>query len=1215
MKTVISKVLSFVVTFSSFISICEAADQYKFLGTIPSNDPSLKEPSAAAMTSARSCYIADPGSKAVYHYDQTGKSLEVLKQLTVGTSKVELKDPVDLYVDRQDNLYILDNDLGTVLVRLKNGEVRRVGEQGSALGFIDDGRSLAVDKNGNIYVLSAGEERVEIFNPQGNFLTWINSAASQNFLEPVAIGMNGADELFVLEAKSGTVYIFDAEHNPVATLSDLAKKSAIKNPVDITVLSNGEFIIIDSENCKAVHFNRNGDVLSVIGSKGTPAKGVFADAIAVSGSPTLPDVMVVVDETAKSVQVFQVPVVSSPLSSETEPTELKLMTDDVIPPFIDFAVAPNGTRYVIPVKDRRSVHVYKPGDKQPSMKLNADEPAALAADASGNIYVLDKDNEEVLMYDSEGVMIRKFGQEMSERLKDANGITVLTDGSVLVADTKDACVKRWSAQGVYQGVLIKENKTILPAPYKIKADAKNNIYVWDNYRSVILRFDRQGWLSRQELKLRTLKASENNGKIMGIAIDVINQFYVFNQTTGQIEVYDWKDVPVCIFRYGRPSKGNDGFDDVEAIGLNPKNFVLYAAYDDKTVKAIRMPFTDYVGKGDQLYSQQQYDEAWQVYMTGYQRMEKPEALRKYIAKRYSTAGMTLTSRYDLVRGMGYLKQALSLEPENTFSQEALCYGYKMCFKKYALEEDYDELIKTSEQMVEEFQPQTSEASEKGVQNLRVMQSALLALDSISTELVKSKSEKKIQTAVQIHTRLTTWDKANVKYLTGLTQANWAFYTFLKSVGAPGFELQALLKKAEEASQSTLDEIKKTPNANKTQSYIRAELLYVEILLEGKNYEKAVSICVNALINPDLGREMVVKYRELLTNAYIGQGSYDSAATEYQRILALDTGSKIYRLKLADVLVLAKRYDDAKALYQQLLIEQRDNAMLTGRIGKVELLKKNYEEASFQIEKALKLSASERDLYGPLAEAYDGASKFKQAIQNYKIAIQQLQQQQSYLRSRISSGQEIDNIQRQISEYLTNLGEIYLRIGKYDDAIESCKEVTTISPGRADGWLNLGNAYMKTGLIYEAIRAFNSAQQLDPSSKPIQQALADAQRLKEKSSQNSPAVEIVKVDINDVFPSLYRNYADISMQPIGEVVLANNTLLPISGVSLTFFVNGLMAGPSSQQVNALVGYSNMAVKLSAIFDQKILANTQDKKLQAVIVVKYTHDGIEKTIEKT
>ena len=57
----------------------------------------------------------------------------------------------------------------------------------------------------------------------------------------------------------------------------------------------------------------------------------------------------------------------------------------------------------------------------------------------------------------------------------------------------------------------------------------------------------------------------------------------------------------------------------------------------------------------------------------------------------------------------------------------------------------------------------------------------------------------------------------------------------------------------------------------------------------------------------------------------------------------------------------------------------------------ELLKGNYIEASFQLEKAINLNPSDRSLYGPLAEAYDGASNFQKALDNYKIAIQYLEE--------------------------------------------------------------------------------------------------------------------------------------------------------------------------------------------------------------------------------
>ena len=92
--------------------------------------------------------------------------------------------------------------------------------------------------------------------------------------------------------------------------------------------------------------------------------------------------------------------------------------------------------------------------------------------------------------------------------------------------------------------------------------------------------------------------------------------------------------------------------------------------------------------------------------------------------------------------------------------------------------------------------------------------------------------------------------------------------------------------------------------------------------------------------------------------------------------------------LAEALMRNESYDDAKLLYEQLLFENQNNPRLIAKIGEVELLKGNYAEASFQLEKVLEKDPGLTFVYGLLARAYEGASNFEKALENYQIAMRQ-----------------------------------------------------------------------------------------------------------------------------------------------------------------------------------------------------------------------------------
>ncbi len=1196
------------------ISLSSVAQDFKYLFDLPSKQEILKEPSSAAINSKKEIFISDPDHKAVLKFDQKGSLVETIKTLTVDKKSYELKNPIDLFVSNKDHLYILDRGHESVFIIQDDKTVHKVGSADSDLGFISGAQSLTVDSKGNIYVLSSYENRVEVFSANGHFITWINASADRNFQDPVAIGMSSEDLLYVLELESATVHMFDHFFNPVKTLPNLAKAKGanIQKPADLVVLDNSDFLILDKKTSQIAHFNSDGQILSKFGSQGKYSKGVFEWANSVSRNPSLPNHLIITDNDAAKAQIYDISFQFKLNPSKRDSINISIPKTPSFGPFKSIFISAKNRYYVVPKDPSDKVLVYNSPYQKAIQTLRVSEPIAIATDQKNNAFVLDADEQEVIMFDPEGVQIRKFGQEIKEKLRDASGLATLSDGSILVSDLDNGNIKKWNNQGIFQGVFIAKKVGHLEEPAQIVVDSKDNIYIWDKKLNAIYKYSSSGHkLNADKITLRTTQHKENNAKIAAIAIDVLNQLYVFNETTSQIEVFEWKQKPVCIFRYGRPGRGKDGFEDVYAFGLNPKSFGIYASQYGKTpIKTARLPFVDYIGIGNDLFEKKEYDNAWHVYTTGYEKMGQPKTLRNHIINQYNLAGKELCSRYELDRGLLNYERALSLDKRHPSTLSGLCFGYEMSISKAALQEDFETLVKTSESMMQKF----TQIIPGALSRVQTVKPVLEAIDSVASEFMTSKKEKKLQAAVQLFNRLTTWDKNNPKYLFGLAKSNWAYYHFRKSIGAPGFELDVQLKKAETNARSAYELLKKAQPSSKNPFFHDVELFYIDILNESRDYKKSISVCVEALVNPELNDSTALNYRHRLANAYLGVNNYKSAILEYQRILGIKPQSREVKMQLANVLIKDRRFDDAKRIYQGLLIDKQNDAYLIGKLGEIELLKKNYAEASFQLEKALKINPEQRSFYGPLAEAYDGGSKYKKAIENYRLAIQQLEHELNYLRNRNSGGQEISLLQLKIGNYLSSMGRIYMNIGQYDHAIKALTDVTSINPSQADAWYNLGMAYMKTGLTYKALDAFTTAQKFDPKSKKIVRAIANAEKLKTLSERNRPTVEIVKAKILDIFPSLYKNYADVSVQPIGEVVLANNTLLPINGVNLTFYVKDLMAAPSSQPISALVGYSNTTIKLSAIFDKKILENTEDKTLQASIMLTYTYNGVEKSVGK-
>jgi Flp pilus assembly protein TadD len=309
------------------------------------------------------------------------------------------------------------------------------------------------------------------------------------------------------------------------------------------------------------------------------------------------------------------------------------------------------------------------------------------------------------------------------------------------------------------------------------------------------------------------------------------------------------------------------------------------------------------------------------------------------------------------------------------------------------------------------------------------------------------------------------------------------------------------------------------------------------------------------------------------------------------------------LLLADAQLQAGKTDDAKRGYQKLLQIDRDNVQIIGRLGKLELAIGNFGEASFQLEKAVKLNPSDKSLYGPLARAYRGAGNSNRAVANLLVAVpyeyQLWQQSQNSLKPKV----EQDELRAQYFADLGALAQLQYESGDNEQSVETCQRWVEQDPTNAEAHYSLGRACIAAGLVFDGEKALAEAVKLDPKREAYSATLQDAQKLKDQAKVSAHEITIAEFKLNDLYPSLYRNYADAKSLPIGELVIANNGSVAIVGASLTVFQSQLMSEPTSVKCPTLLPFSNNRIKLNAIFTDKILDFTTDTKLQMVAEVQY------------
>ena len=1256
------------------------AQEYAFDSLIPETQSrSIEEAGAAVRDAAGRLWIADPDGGRLYQYDSTGAVVNASQTLALRSGQVRLDEPYDLYATDDGTLYVLDRGAPAVyVVRDAPEQSYALGREGKDLGYFDAIRSVAVDAGGYVYVLDEDQEAVSVFNPDGRFRTWIRGG-TRDFEDVVAVGVSGNGNVYVLESEGPNVHIVSPQGSPVASHRRLSSRPdvSIDEAADMTVLDNGDFLIVDRDDSRVTHFNRAGDAIGTFGGEGRPGRGVFGEAgrLAVAaGAGTSASVL---DVDRKQAHTFRIAPEAAP--ELYSPPRLRLREPTAsLPPFRDAVYAPDGTVYYIPQARTETVVARAPDADTPLFTLQVDEARSLALHEN-TLVVLDSDERHILTYDRiQGARVRTFGDDIPNELDKPVDVATLSDGSVLVVDEDTGMIHTWNAQGVYQSTL-RPSMSRQREPLRLAVDSQDRLYIWDVAREALLQMTLEG----DEVNIfqpRGQSVVERSTDTKGLLVDPLDQVHLFNRETQQYTVLAWDTSPQVLLQQGREGDAY-GYDDVAAITFDPVNFVAHVVENDGTTVAsigisvrpappegdlafeaqgdtlvvavppvddpavvgyalvqstddgmetvatseeprVLLPprsvdlsdgartysvvsrsptdtsapvlaFENLFGYAGWLYAAGKYDDALATYRNALSAMGPSPSLRTVVGERFARVGQERLQQGNTNDARRYLQAARQFAPENAVVAQALAASYTQQLRQLAQREQYDALLSTATDLLD------------GIDAPDLRTAMASVVDSVAGELQAMPRVRAREQAVSYYQQLVSWGAPAEQTQYALAQARASLYRLKVQTNAPLYEQEVALGDALQAAGTAVER-----QSDSSPHYHDARLVQLRLLLAQASYDEVIQAStqiLNAQTVP-VDAEDNRAYRVVQAKAYAGKGSYTEAAQVYQRLVSEAPDDTSLQMQLAATLVQTESYAEAKRIYQRLLSQQGEDPRLLMRIGQLELARGNFSEASLQLEKAIELDPDLTEAYGPLAEAYDGASNYRRAVDSYQRAIQAVDR-------RLASTDDPRRTQAlnaALSNYRTRLARIYLQMGAYEQAIDTYQTLTQTAANAVETWYGLGSASLSAGRVYQAIDALNRAKNLAPDSERVNQQLARARAQRDQLSANRPPVEILTARINPLYPSLYRNYSDASVLPIGQVALANNTSLPMQNLRLTVYVEPLMSAPSEQNVRSLASFSNKAIPLSAVFSDAILERTQQETFQAEVVLTYRHEGSEKTV---
>jgi tripartite motif-containing protein 71 len=526
-----------------------------------------------------------------------------------GSANGQLKSPSDVAVDVQGNLWVVDKANNRIQKFDRAGNfLAKFGTLGAGDGQFNRPTSIAIAANGDLLIADAGNARVQRFNSSGVFVSKFGSSGTGNGQftgsGPEGVAVDASGNIWVADTYGGRLQKFSSAG---AFLQSVGTKGSgagqLGEPTGIDIAPNGDIWVADWQNHRISKFNSAGTFLSSYGSNGT-GDGQFKnpDEIEID---KLGNVWIG-DQSNNRIQQFDL----------TGQFKGKFGTAGSGPGQFSFsypmgiAADSKGRLWVVDVNNHRiqqwTVPIERPAylsafgsNGTTDGKLQA--PADVAVGVEGNVWVVDKSNNRIQKFDPSGKYLAKFGSLGSGdgQFNRPTAIAVDRDGNLLVTDSSNNRVQKFSPEGQFISKFgsAGTGNGQFSAPEGIATDFKGNVWVADSGNGRIQQFSESG----EFLKVVSSKGSGSGqlGKPIGIDVDPDGNIWVGDLQNNRIAVFEPDGDFVS--QFGSLGSGPGQFNRPSGVDIDFKGNVWVTDQSNQRVQRFDLAGT-YIGQFGSLGS-------------------------------------------------------------------------------------------------------------------------------------------------------------------------------------------------------------------------------------------------------------------------------------------------------------------------------------------------------------------------------------------------------------------------------------------------------------------------------------------------------------------------------------------------------------------------------------------------------------------------------------
>jgi DNA-binding beta-propeller fold protein YncE/4-amino-4-deoxy-L-arabinose transferase-like glycosyltransferase len=257
-------------------------------------------------------------------------------------------------------------------------------------GILADPRGVAVDLQGHLFIVDAGNQRVDEFRASGEFVRSFGgpSESDGGLSEPVDAVINPRGEVVVLDANDGWIVRYSEDGAYLGRFG--GPPVGFYHPRSIAVDAAGNYYVADTGTGHVVIFDPTGNLVKKV------------------------DLNLNRQQASKQIQPVGIAIDSQGLMYVTDAGNYRLTEYDpgfrairswLLPAFSSVkgdhvAVGADGSVYVSDTPGHRIIHIDSQAKLADQIGASGqmDQPVGVASDAAGSIYVVDASARQVLIY-------------------------------------------------------------------------------------------------------------------------------------------------------------------------------------------------------------------------------------------------------------------------------------------------------------------------------------------------------------------------------------------------------------------------------------------------------------------------------------------------------------------------------------------------------------------------------------------------------------------------------------------------------------------------------------------------------------------------------------------------------------------------------------------------------------------------------------------------